>query len=286
MTKPHVLIFFLITLVLAGRPGCQNLNSQETGDNETRLKALAKKEFHYDVVVRLCKRTLSVYLPLKENLFEYKTVEKNAAGRPFSVQYLTNDYADGAFKIEYDIIPMTKQPEGNGLTSAYTENYNSAYRNLFSAVSRIYLDVPVPPEFFKLTIADIREGIAVTHTFYFDDLKRYQVNSLPQEEYTQRILTDSAGEKRLVNDTKGETIGCVPLSLGAFLAEQITARINFKYTQSDFTPSADTQKEILTIVASVVKYYDFSQLKDVTLHDLRSHQKASVGPLQLKSFQQ
>lgn len=238
---------------------------------DQQLQQILKEEYDYkNALVTAAGKTLWIYLPGERELFEYKVKDpQEGVPRKFSVLYADGFYTKDMFVIEYDIVRSTKAGEDKGLSSSYSEEFNKEYRNAFNAVSRTYLDSE-GPEFFILVNADTKTGTKVTNTFCLEDIKEYQAGAMPQEEFLQRVLTESRGGKQIINDTTGGHLDISEMTWREFLLEQMINRINFKYGQSDFPPGDDAENEILKLATITLQYYDFTDFLYIKLHDLRA----------------
>lgn len=269
MKKVFVLMVCLVLLSF----GCSKKKEIRYAptEAETKLTKILSEEFHHAVVTRTVGKTFWIYLPVDKELFNIKYAEERPSSpRKFTVQYLDGNFADQIFNIEYDIIPATKSSKGNGVTSDYTEEFNKIYRDALEAITRTYLDAEGPPDFIVLVIADIKNGVEIVNTMSLEDYKKYQIQTLPYEEYILRFLNESKGGKGIVGDAEGTHLDYKDIVWGDFLMKQMLHRIGFKYQSSDFEPSDNSEDEILKIVQLTTGTYQFTDFNQVKLTDVRS----------------
>ena len=182
--------------------------------------------------------------------------------------------------------------EDYGYSSSYTDTYIKDQNNIFTAVSDVFFNTQarkgeIEPQFFVITITDIKKGIETQGIFYLEDFKRYMTGDLPYEEYGKRFLADSKGGQSLIGDETGSHLKYRDIGMGEFLTKQIINRINFKFQRSDFPPPDDYDKSIVDIVADTLRYYDFKDYSTVQLVNLRPRSaeiNVHTGEFQTKKF--
>ena len=279
---------FLLSLFFLSQSGCEMKEILfSPGEAEQEFQKTLKEEFGYDVVLKKTGETLWIYYPQKEAIYTFKQGEsgKEPAQRRLSLLYLDDTYQDRIFSFEYDIVPTTKTAKaGGGLATAYTDPFNTMYLNLINTVSRIYLNTVTPPHFLVLVIADIKSGFELAWTIYMEDFRKYQAGTLPYEEYTVRILTDSKADKAIAGDIQGVHLSYQDIAWPDFLAKQTLNRIRFKYQQSNSQPSMDTEKEIVKAFAQTLQNYGYGDYQKLELHDLRFDSRYEYGPSQVEQI--
>ena len=270
--RPLLKVSFLFAFLSVIACSCtfkENLYTPNEADNY--FFKIAKEEFKYQPALVATGKTLWIYVPLKTEIFRMKAKEEGPAAKTkkISVESLEGKFEDRVFIFDYDIAPAVKPADNKGLANDYTETFNETYRNILTAISRAYLNSSAPPDFIIVVFADTHNGVEVIDTLCVEDLKKYQSGALPQEEYALRILTDSKGDPKIINDTTGTSLDPQEMTWGDFLARQIAKRIQFKFEQSDFTPDEDITKEILTLTRETLHSYQFLDFAAVRLHDLK-----------------
>lgn len=282
---------------------------------------LVEEKFQYPIVVRQVENTLWIYLPIKEPLIEIKASKEgpNKSNQPAeksSLKFIDTQYDGKNFFVEYDVGNSKAYPQSFGYTSAYAEGFQKMQSNIFAVLQRAYFDVGLvpgdvdffdpakektrtdfvnahvktdkPPEFVVLVISDIVKGIEIINTFNFDDFKRIRSHtpSLSQSEYVNRNLSRVEGNQEAVGDTEGRHIPFTPVTLGDFIAQQITHRVNFKYNSSSFPPGENTVDEIKASAAQAIGAYKFSQFESVKITDLNDGTNQSFTKEQILSLPQ
>jgi hypothetical protein len=108
--------------------------------------------------------------------------------------------------------------------------------------------------------------------------------TLPQDEYMLRYMTEMIGDEKFINNTNGGGLDFKEITWPEFIAKQITYRINFKYSRSDFPPVESDTKEILSIVNDTVSAYDFTDFDKVRLENLADGTAMLFDKKQLETF--
>ncbi len=170
-------------------------------------------------------------------------------------------------------------------------NYNEAYARrkqlLYQGLQETFFNIGEKdaPKFFIIVIADITSGIAIKNTLYLRDLKEFMTGAI-YEEYYLRELSDVVGDKVLVGDKKGRALSYQDVLWAQYLTEQIKNRIRFKFTQSDFKPQADPEREIVSIAANALKLYPFDSYSGLRLYDRREKKERAWSREELKTYEE
>lgn len=310
--RPFSKFFLILSLGLFLGISCTKVPPQvfSLSEAQKRFIEICKKEYGMDVRAFPVQDTLYIYLPTQEPFFDYKAAEAKPQEPPpeqtekLAINYLATDFQDRKFVVRYDI---SKQkiypPKDQGFSTIYTEKFNKNIINLNYALYQAYGEFLMDhlpgdkkfldgrkqmtheevvrfqsqkgPDFVVFIIADIKRGMEVRTTVSFTDFKRYMTQSLSQEEYTKRYLSELTGWAGIVGDTQGNHIDLKEISWPEFLSSQITNRVKFKYQTSDFPPGEDTKKEMLKIIGHTAEAYGFEDFQAVELNDLVSGEKTS-----------
>lgn len=276
-----VRISLLALCLIAGFYGCAPKPEPKIPMTEAQKKFEAKcREYDIHVTTHLVGKTLWIYLPTKEPLFDYEAQKESSAEatkkpNKYAVQYADGNYKDKRFSFEYDIIDKKKtKAEDYGYTSSYTDSYIKAQNSLFTALSEVFFNTEdangiLNPNFVVMVITDIKKGIETRATLYLEDFKRYMTQDLPYDEYMKRFLADTKGGQSLIGDEIGSHIQYKDIEMPDFLTKQIVNRINFKFQRSDNPPADDFDTAIVGIIADTLRYYHFSDFTSVELTNLR-----------------
>ena len=101
-------------------------------------------EFGLEPVLKQVGATLWIYVPGKREIFTIQAQEEShsqAKKKKFEINRLDGKYEDRNFIFEYDVAPTEESGnQSKGLANAYSEAFNEEYRNVFIAVSRVYLN--------------------------------------------------------------------------------------------------------------------------------------------------
>lgn len=240
------------------------------------------------------------------------------------ILYLEGDFINQTFTIEYDISPTKKYAKSYGYESAYTDEYNTILRQVLQTISRAYSDVkenpdnpyeffemvpgdvtmsdaqaeashqqlvqshvktPRVPTFFVIVLADITSGIQSRAMMTFSDLRRAMQDAPFYEEYTRRSVFETpTGDKAIIGDKEGTTIGMHNLTWGEFLARQMIYRINYKYARSSHAPSENAQDELIEVAVDTVKAYSFKDFTGIDLNNLATGERLIIGREKLMEY--
>lgn len=296
MRSPSLRHLLILGLVLAlPLCGCSWKKDRPytPGEAETKLAAFCLKEGGLTITTRAVGKTQWVYLPLEEPLFGLKPSPDTGAraerkATPFALLSLEGTFNEkNEFSYTYDIVPDVLPAE----PTSYGMNYNEAYARrkqlLYQGLQETFfnMDEKEAPKFFIIVIADITSGIAIKNTLYLRDLKEFMTGAI-YEEYYLRELSDVVGDKVLVGDKKGRALSYQDVLWAQYLTEQIKNRIRFKFTQSDFKPQADPEREIVSIAANALKLYPFDSYSGLRLYDRREKKERAWSREELKTYEE
>ncbi len=266
-----------------------------TQAHEKFLKLL-DEEYELDVVTRALNNTMWIYLPMEEDLFNFKASQEGAkyateATKTHAVNFVDGQFEDHVFKIQFDITPSKKYAKTFGYSTGYSKPYSAKQRKILTALSRSYFEVEENsrdnkvPDFFVMVIADITKGIETKMLFHFKDLKRGMLDPSFYEEYTRRIVVeDTTGHTDIIGDRAGKHLDFEEITWPLFLTKQILYRIRVKYQRSNFPPSENTAEELLKIAAKTLEAYDFTDFRSVELHNLDNDTVNTVSKSELEKF--
>lgn len=303
LNQPAVQALFSLCLALAvvtGFSGCGKKQEQAkqpkitVTEAQKKFETKSREDYDLHVITKMAGRTMWIYLPTKEPIFDYEAQRENSADaerKPpkFAVQYIDGNFEEQRFFLEYDIINRKKsKKEDYGYSSSYTDTYVKQQNNLFTAISDVFFNGDIEeketPRFFVIVITDIRKGIETRATLYLEDFKRYMSGDLPYDEYMKRFLADTKGGQSMIGDETGSHLEYKDVSMAEFLVKQIINRVNFKFQHSDFEPPDNYDDTIVGIVADTTRYYDFKEFQTVQLFNLRQEKKYLFEKNQLATF--
>ena len=309
-----ILIFIIITFFLTScAPQEKPLTLNEA---HQKFITLCQEEYKFDVKVFPLKNTIWIYLPTDKLFYDYKATEpkpvaEKKAEDKFKVNFLDVQFENNSFVVSYDISKIKQYPSKDpGYASNNSEDFSQKYRGIFTAILRAYFDVKETetasfafdrelkatppqkiqayikksgiPEFFVIVIADIKTGLKVEYIANLEDYKKYANNALPYEEYSQRLIYQMTGDIGLTNDAEGKNLKTREITWSEFLTKQIINRINFKYGQSQFTPSENVEKEITQAIGETIIFYDFDDFDAAILKNLGQDKTQTIQKSQIK----
>lgn len=284
-------IYFLLVILCAAfvLHGCAPRDKpySKTEADKSFLK-ITQDELNAKAHLFWAQDTLWIYLP-DENRELYKVAigpkSSPAPKKKFTLEYVDGTFKDKTFTFEYDVINATKIASGSGLATQYTEEFNAQYRNIITAISRVYFSAEKPPEFIVLVLADVKKGVEIQSTLHLLDLKKYCASTLAPDEYSLRVLSEPQGDKKIVGDFEGRHLKPTAVSWPYFLNKQIAQRIRYKFQNSDFPPEETPKTEILKIIAATMMIYDFKDYEAVVLSDLRNQKAEHFTRSQIEALQ-
>lgn len=261
-----------------------------------------------------------IYVPIEQRIVDVKATDKGPFKSKEPQEKLTVKYIDAvitedAINMDYDIAMGKGYGKSYGYSQAYTKEYSKVQNNILMALKDSFFDVGKiagdvefvnvqknqshkklvnsyvktdnPPEFFVITISNIVKGIEIEILLNFDDYKKAMSPNpiIPHEEYTKRYITEIRGNTSIISDLEGKHIDYRDITLKEFLGKQLTNRVNFKYSRSDFPPSNDTIQELLKITATTVRLYSFNNFISVNLKDLVTGDIKTITRAELKAYE-
>lgn len=183
--------------------------------------------------------------------------------------------------------------------------------------SRVLLSMKPRPQFMAVVASDTKEyGLDYTIITWIPDIVKYQLELISRNEFSRRNVIRIAENPQSLGDSEGLHIVKKEVKLEDFLAEQMMQRIqakfgaeppfmdNFKLGKVDAAFDKDTfkvfvqierknlarpvdidiQKEILKIIAYVIKAYDFKDFLLVEAGNSLTEERAVLSRLALKEI--
>ena len=240
-----------------------------------------------------------------------------------AVHFIDVDYKNKSFTVRYDISMTKKSTKDPGYSLQYVESFSNLRRQIPTAISQAFADVEENertgrlqervegdvdygdsqkqashktlvqsyvktgsvPDFFVIVIADIKNGLESTMTFYFKDLRRGMTDPSFTEEYTRRIITeDPTGNAAIIGDKLGRHVKFDNLTWPKFLSKLIAYRVKFKFAVSSNKPSDDIDREVLTVAATTLDIYPFSGYYALLLENLDTQKEFTYMKEDLKQY--
>jgi len=308
MRIPRIIISISFCLLLPVCVSCSKIESppssaQTLSEADQRFLKICQEETELNPITKSYPHTLWIYLPTDKRLIDYKstkdgpTKSKNFSEK-LTINYLDAYFSENTFFIEYDIRKTINYPMSYGYTSIYTDDYQDIQNQILTSLHRAYsglgldtennADAPTerPPNFVVLTVSDVKTGLEIVSLFNYEDFKRAMTdpNSMPQDEFAKRNISELKGHDSIIEDTSGQHIEYKDIQWPEFLAKQILQRVRFKYQHSDFKPGEDAEEEIMTIVSETIQAYHFANFQAVKLYNLQTNTPFKFDRSQLATF--
>ncbi|MFA4842262.1 MAG: hypothetical protein WC658_00280 [Candidatus Omnitrophota bacterium] len=182
--------------------------------------------------------------------------------------------------------------------------------------SRVLLSMKPRPQFMAMVASDIKEyGLDYIMLTWIPDIVKYQMEFISRDEFSRRTVVKAKENILAINDSAGEHIEKTDIKMGDFLAEQIAQRIRAKFQDLklkdyfsvervscefkdyDFKLSydikktkplkngeIDIQKEILKLIAYVIKEYEFKDFLVAQLQDLETKGLSTFNRMSIKQY--
>lgn len=279
--------YFLILCLLICS-GCSKLLNNETVELKeayAKFQKICKEEYLLECIVKPVGNTFWVYVPIDSPILEFKASEKTFLFDLFnppqkeanqtkgkdqlSVRYVDAAFKDNKFLVEYDIGSTRTYSKDPGYQNTYSQEYQTINSRLLTALNRSFGDVdPIEaPTFAVLVVADIKKGIEVKSLLNVADLNRVMGGSMPQDEFLKRFITEIKGNAEAINDKEGKHLTFTDISMGEFLARQITHRVSYHFQQSP--PSPEPPQDIISgLIRETLEAYQFKDFSEISLKDL------------------
>lgn len=276
-------ILLSLLLIVQLIPGCDFRKEPLLSKDEAEIKfiRLCKDEYDLDAHTKLIGNTFWIYIPYQQDLLKFKANRFASAASNFTVDYLNGEYEQEIFRFEYQIKPLLKSEENKGYTYSLTDELSEQLRNLLNLIYRVYFNSQEQPEFYRLVMADIVNGVEIVYTIYGLDLKKAYNNAIASEEYYKRILQDIKGGMSIINDRTGRHLNYQETNFGEFLTRQIVQRIRIKFLAGGFKTEDTTEQEILKIISYCLKVYEFKNYWEVILKNLSTGKQTTKSRIDL-----
>lgn len=171
------------------------------------------------------------------------------------------------------------------------------------SVSRVLLSMEPRPKFYVIVVSDIKDvGADLINAGYVKDIVQYQFGAISREEFGRRNVYDFSLNPSVLSDLEGKHINPYDIKMEDFLSLQIAQRITLRLKEENIglkslmcffkdgtfnlqyekvegkkKPDFDTNKEILTIAALVIKAYEFNDYSFIKISDLESGERIILG---------
>lgn len=253
-----------------------------------KIRDTLKSDTNLDVVTRVEGKTLYIYLPTKEKIYEVKRDPFPSpdvflgptlvfAGVKHEKSEFTIEYTYETFKSE------TRQRQYmKGFDKAPTEYASRLVRVSLYDLTQALSSSDDRFTFFVLIIADIKEGIEISYMLHERDLKKWL--TLGQGfELHKSIITNANGSKSIINDTLGKHIDYKDINMADFLCDRIYLALvrdldeelkkqhpEIPWSNKDFT---EISAAILKKFNEITHSYDFLAFRNVIIKDVYTHKE-------------
>jgi len=263
-----LLIIFLIS-------GCTS-STQPTFPKEGVAQAIqdiCKNEYKLDVTTKLVGETLWIYLPVEDILVPNEKPDKYT--EKFSIENDRVEFEDALLRVDYSIknIPDMEKTQGYKYNKDVIKKIGDVWKVLRRVIFSMEHSKRNEPKFFCLVTADIKTGIETQELFYYLDMKKVSYGFISWEEYQHRAISNTNASQDIIGDKTGSHLLYKDITMKDFIARQIQHRIKIKFQKPEVGKNADIDKEILKVIAYVMKTYDFEDFDSAELNNLLTSNK-------------
>ncbi len=272
---------------------------------EKKLITFCQKEGKIDVITRRLGRTLWIYAPLEEPLFDIKASRDSEKAdrevQPWSLLALVAEYSQRYFKFSYDVVPDVLAGEATSYHTGYNETYTKKRQLIYQALQESFFNATTStndpmPDFVVIMVADISKGISTKSIMYLKDLRQYITEAIPPDEYYMREYNEIIGKEGLVHDRKGVNVPYAEVTWTFFLTQQIKTRIKYAFSENskessdddasdgDASDKKDPSAILAKAAANTLRLYPFGDYDGVVLYDLRAKKEQALKKEDLKKF--
>lgn len=256
--------------------GC-NSSTAPTFKKETAassIKDILKREYNLEVTTGLAGNALWIYYPAQDILEESK---KNEA---FRIERTDTKLIDGNITTVYSIKKTApKEIDSSKFKKQIQDNTGNIWKILRRVLFSLDRSKESEPEFYRIVVADIKNGFEIINTSYYTDIKKVSYGIISGEEYGHRSPQEINVSEEIIGDKTGKHVVFKSISMGDFIAQQINHRIILKFATPEFDLRAnvDIDKEIKKIPPLTIKIYDYQDFNFVELENLVSGYKIMLN---------
>jgi hypothetical protein len=264
--------FFLLAFLLSG---CSSSTSPSyiREDIDQAIQDICKKEYKIDVKVTSIDSTLWIYLPL-ENIIETPKKPEKYVER-FQIDEVNTNLNLSSLNCSYSIrvIPEIEKLQQVSYNKEAKEKINYVWMVLRRVLFSMDNSKQNIPQFFSLVTADIKNGFSITETFYLLDFKKVNYGFISWPEYQHRALQDTSISEEIIGDSEGKHVLYKDINMKDFIIEQIKQRIELKFQKPEVERNVDIDKEIVRVVITTFKIYNFKDFNGVELNNKLTNKK-------------
>lgn len=243
-----------------------------TKDASQAIQNICKTEYNIKIITKLSGSTVWIYMPVENIISKADKPEKSK--EYFIIKKNISAFEYGKLKLSYYIkpIPETEKLQEATLNKDIAEKTNKVFR----VISRVIFSMErtkKQPKFYCFIVADTKTGILIKQTFYCLDLKKVLYQFISQTEFQHRNIQETEITFQAIGNKEGLNVNYKDITMREFIANQIRHRVLLKFQKPEVKQNADINKEIIKIVANVVKIYNFKDFLSVELNNIFTKKK-------------
>jgi hypothetical protein len=260
---------FLLFLCLIS--GCSSSTSPsfQKEDIAKAVYDLCRQEFKLDATVRLVGSTLWIYLPL-EDIFKPSDKPEKRIERFEIIKNQVEFKDDRILESSYMVlsIPEKEKRQGIKYNTGVSEKINGVWNIIRRVLFSMERSGKNEPQFISFITADVKNGYELTELSYYLDLKKISYGFISSGEYQHRSPQDMNMSPEIINDIKARHIDFTDISFKEFIRRQIENRVRMKFQKPEVQKNADIDKEIMRIVSTTLKTYNFNDFSEAEFRNL------------------
>jgi hypothetical protein len=268
----------LTCLCSACSPKKSDVVAFDRASAEAKMEEKFKEDLGINPVIRSVDTTLYLYLPVEKNILAIERASDMGGGKKKSDKkddkrdknftHTTCSYKDGYFDVGYATaeLPAEKQFFDN-ITYNYTNQANTIIQKVYNLISDVLTERPNHYTFFRVVIADVKEGIEMTMTFNELDLRKEYSGAIPYYEFSRRVVTTVSGNVEVTKDYRGKHLEFKPVELPEFISDLV---VQYLKSGEDLKKAPDTETAVIKRFYDVATMYDYKEFlflrtEDVTM---------------------
>jgi hypothetical protein len=269
-----VLKLSLITILVCG---CTSSTAPTFTKREIAgaIEDICQNEYKLDVRTFVVGETLWVYYPVQD--LRIKNDKKDT--EKFIIEENKSELSDYKLLLRYYIKPGpdTKIYPDEIYNKKIMENMGYVWRAMYRVIFSMERSGKNDLQFLCLLVADTKKGYAIKEVVYHLDLKKVWYGFISREEYSHRAVEDIVFDEGFKDNLDGTGLYFNNVTMDKFIAAQVQNRINLKFQKPEVGKNADIDKEIIKIIASTLKTYDYTGLAGIELDNMVSKETTNLS---------
>ena len=261
----------------------------------------AKFEYALHTTTRISGKTFWIYIATEKDLLQISSISGTGGVMPEKIIKFLDikcHYKSSAFNLNYIFLKYTSEEKdierdlfrktlgGTTLYQDFTHTTIEILQKAYLAIGDI-ISKTEDMNFFAICLANIKKGIKITFVIHRLDMEQFLTNMLPSDEFYNRMILKTEGNKEILNDKYGLSIEYNDISLINFLEEQIVNNSRTKVSEMEKYNSVQLKsldkldELILKTTYDVITKYEFDDYMLVEVEDIITKNKLSLSKSRL-----